>query len=370
MQVIQGKVQALLHGPAGEIAGLILDPGVEVRISPAQSVPFLPIIGVGSNVEIHGWTRPGPSGGMQFDAEAIANIDTDQLVCLKESPFPRDPEVSLVSPRRIERAAPLVPPSDMERAEAAGLEKNPSGIEALYKEDSKRVQLAGSQPANAPENRGSRSAATVSWASREGAARSIERAYDGLHRAQAMLAYVKIVDLEDPDAGQFLDEARSSYQQALSTYQREDFTAAAELAAASSSLSSATELVVCRVFRSSASSPTLVPPPPLRQATPAESALVQNRLLRVQELLARIRWLLENGTMPLEDTEAVERIAGWGEAFLLQARQLFQRGRIEDAIEVVQAAEAVMRSAEHRCKKCYVALESDSRLLPTAQHTH
>jgi hypothetical protein len=327
MRVIQGRVQRFLLGSSGGFNAFILDRGIEVRFPSAQLREVSHIVEVGSNVEIQGWTRPGTAGAMQLDASTIMNSDSKRMIIIKQFPPPKDPGVLPSSMPTSEKAASLGPPHHAEQAASR-------------------------------------------YATREGAAKDIERAYDSLHRTQAILAYVKIVDLKDPNVGDLLEEAKRTYEQALSTYQKENFSAAGELAAASNDLTTAIEMVISWTFRSSTNTPTLVPAPPMRQATSTESAGIQERLLSVQKSLFRIRWLVENGTMPLDDVEEVRKIAAWSDAFLVQARQMFQRGQVEGATEFAQAAEAVLHSAEHRSKKCYVALESDSHFVSTAASLH
>jgi len=325
MRVIQGRVQRFLLGTPGQFNAFILDRGIEVRFPSAQLSQVSQIVEVGSNVEIQGWTLPGTAGAKRLDALTIMNSDSRRMVFIKQFPPPKDPGVPSSSIPTSGKSVPLGPPHHAE----PGASRSPT---------------------------------------REGAARDIERAYDSLHRTQAILAYVKIVDMKDPNVGELLEEAKRTYEQALSTYQKENFSAAGELAAASSDLTMAIEMVISWTFRSSTNTPTLVPAPPTRQVTSEESAQIQDRLLSVQKSLFRIRWVVENGTMPLEDVEEVRKIAAWSEAFLAQARRMFQRRQAEGATEYAQAAEAVLHSAEHRSKKCYVALESD--FVPTASSLH
>jgi hypothetical protein len=370
MQVIQGQVQKFLLGSGGEINGFVLDHGMEVRFPSDQSSRVSPIIDVGSNVEIHGWRWPGSAGRMQVNAFAIINSDSNHMVFIKQLPSPHNPEVPPSSIPTAKQAAPLAPLTQVDQSQAARAGKGSNSIDSLLSVGREGAPLDKPQAASGSDSSRNGRSTAFRTGTREGAARDIEHAYDGLHRTQAILAYVKIMDSKDPNVGQLLEEAKRSYEQALSNYQKENFSAAGELAAASSDLSMAVEMIVSWTFRSSANSPTLVPPPPMLQATTSQSGQIQDRLRHVQKSLSRIRWLLDNGTMPREDIEEVQKIVVWSETFLAQARQLSRQGHIEDASEFAQAAEAVMHSAEHRCKKCYVALESDSRFAPTAFSSH
>src|ERR1700675_364041 len=114
MQVIHGRIQKFLRGRAGEIIGFILDSGIEVQFPSAHSKHVSAIAEFGSHMEIHGWMRPGPAGGTQFDATAIVNCDANQIVYLKESPH--DPEMPFSSTATSEADASLALPSRNEHS--------------------------------------------------------------------------------------------------------------------------------------------------------------------------------------------------------------------------------------------------------------
>jgi hypothetical protein len=357
MQAIRGRVASFLSNGSGQIKGLVLDDGIEVRFSPDESSRVSLIVGIGSPVEIHGWTRPGPMNAMRFDASAIKNCESNRIVFFENLPLPRDTEVPPPFATR-EEAASLPSLPGEQRAHSAATAKSLG----LRKRDS--AATAG-EDSLAPhtlrpwQNHPSEPAASFRWTNGDEAAREIEAAYDGLHRTQAILAYVKIVDLKDPDVGRLLEEARQTYQHALLSHQNADFTVAGELAAASRNLSAAVEAIVSRIFRSSSNFPTLVPPPPLRLTSPEQSAQVLDRILRTQKSLARIRWVLENGTMPQEDVEEVQEIADWCEGFFRQAQRAFHAGGIDDSAGLAETAYAIAQAAEHICKKCYVSHDPD-----------
>lgn len=195
----------------------------------------------------------------------------------------------------------------------------------------------------------------------EGAARSIELAYDGIHRAQALLAYVTIVDLHVPDVSQLFDESKYTYQQAVSRYQKQEYAAADEFAAASGELSRSVEIVVSRTLRVDSNSPTLVPSPPDHQPDVLNSAEAQSSLARVGKLLARIHWLVQNGTLPFEDREQVRRITSWSDVLYSKGQQSWKAGAIAEASYFISVAEAVAHSSEHICKQDYIARVSAAK---------
>ena len=99
----------------------------------------------------------------------------------------------------------------------------------------------------------------------------------------------------------------------------------------------------------------MVPPPPVHRSPPAQSDRANAQLVRVKQMLARLRWLIQNGTMPSEELEHVRKITSWSEAFCGQAQRFLRAGVSEDAIEFAQAASAAAHSAEHVCKQSYVS---------------
>jgi len=364
MQVIHGRIQRFLRGSGGELNGLILDRGIEVQIPSAKSNQVLAIAEIGSTMEMHGWVRPGPAGGMQFHATAIINDDSKQFVYLHE--LPHNPEMPFPSTPTSEEAASLGPlPADQQgRGITAQAHES---IEDSSEPEKRRPFFHESQAASEPGSQRTEAATSILLGNRENAVREIERAYDGLHHAQALLAYLKIVDLESPNVGQLFDGAKLSYERALSSHRKQKFSEASELAAASSGLSLAVETVISRAFRASANSPTLVPPPPLHPATSGGSAQIHDRLLHVQRLLSRIHWLLENGTMPAEEIQEVQKITSWSESFLRQAQREFRTVGAESSADLANTAYEIAQAAEHICKKCYVTREDAPHFTVTAQ---
>lgn len=365
MRVFRGRIQGFLHGHNGETIGFILDGDLEVRILPAQWSRVSTIAKSGSLLEIHGCSHPGPSGRMQIDATAIINSDSNRIVYLQDPLFPHDPEVPPSFICATEKVASLDPPLLEEEISAAKSGNGRNLIQGSSDDGRKPTIAMKSRTSFASEDHGLRTADSALRLHQVGIAKKIEQAYSGLHRTQALLPYIKILNLSGPRVGRLLDEAKLSYEQALSTYQRQDFTAASEFASASSDLSLAVQIIISRTIRTSTNWPTLVPLPPEHAATSADAADAQRRLVEVEKALSRLRWILENGTMPNEEVEEVQKITSWSDVFLAQAQRMLTRGNIKDAIELGQAAHAISRSAEHRCKTCYVAHESDSDFAAT-----
>jgi hypothetical protein len=158
-----------------------------------------------------------------------------------------------------------------------------------------------------------------------------------------------------PGIGQLLDEAKHTYEQALSRYQSQSYVAATEFAAASASLSRVVEILISRNVRTDDSLPSLVPPPPDLYSQSANSTDVEENLAEAESVLSRIHWLLEHGTLPLEDRTQVRRIASWANALCKQAQHSYRQSSLPDAMELAHAALAGADSAEHICRKWYVA---------------
>jgi hypothetical protein len=81
---------------------------------------------------------------------------------------------------------------------------------------------------------------------------------------------------------------------------------------------------------------------------------VEEKLVETETVLSRVRWLLENWTLPLDDGAQVRKIASWGEAFYKQAQHTYGTADLQDAAELAQAALAGAYSAEHICRKWYL----------------
>jgi hypothetical protein len=190
------------------------------------------------------------------------------------------------------------------------------------------------------------------------AASAVSRAYDLLHRIQAILAYLHIMKRRVPGISQFLDESKRTYEQALSQFGNRDYSGARELAAASGQLCNLVELVMARTLRADTNFSSLLPPPPRNLGEDTDSSQVEEKLAQVECVLSRVHWLLENGTLPLEDRTQVRKIASWGDALYQQAQHNYRSSELQDAAELVQASLAGACSAEHVCRRWYLGHSS------------
>jgi hypothetical protein len=95
---------------------------------------------------------------------------------------------------------------------------------------------------------------------RNDAAIELGQAYDCIHRIHATVAYIKIMDISinNPGFRSIFDEAKHTYQRALSLYEGRDFEGALEFASASRELSQVLEIILSRALRSDLLYPTLV----------------------------------------------------------------------------------------------------------------
>jgi hypothetical protein len=200
-------------------------------------------------------------------------------------------------------------------------------------------------------------------ATRNDAAILLEQAYDALNRIQAILGYLNIIKRPVPGISQFLNEAKHTYEQALSHYGCEELEGAKEFAAASGDLSQIVEILIARTLRTDSAFPSSVPPPPKHASILNNSTRLRENLKGVDSVLARVHWLIENGTLPLEDRDQVRRIAGWGEALYRQARRMGECESEEDATELARAARAAADSAEHVCRNWYLGQVSPLRVI-------
>jgi hypothetical protein len=333
MEQAFGTVRELVFGVGEEESAFVMDGGLEVHFSEAWSKHIFDFVRVGSKVEISGYAYCGMSGEPCIQAQSVLDVSSLRSVNL-ESP-PLSPVASACSPVSPQAGA-SGPLNSEEILEAER--------EALF------FGLTCASSLSAIESRHPHPYDL----SRKAAARSIELAYEGVHRAQALMAYVRIVDLASPDTSHLLKESNLTYAQAIASFQREDFLVACEFAEASIELARSVELLVARTFRIDAGYPTVVAIPPRSRGREGSIYEANNELALVQRMLTRIHWLLRCGTLPAEDREQVRRITAWGDDFCLKGKQFLQSGATSEAAYYLRAAEAVANSAEHICKQDYV----------------
>jgi hypothetical protein len=185
-------------------------------------------------------------------------------------------------------------------------------------------------------------------------ARQIEQCHKRLHRIHAVLLHLNIINQKNYSVGEFLDEAEHTFVQTLARYEARDFEGAREYIAASSALCWLTEILLSRNFRSTPSHEVFLPFHPAYLPAEDNREAVQSDLDRVERLLARVRWITQNGTLSIESLIQVERLSSWGQRLSQWARRLWDTGANRDAIEFARAAEAAVCSAEHLCRESYV----------------
>jgi len=354
MVFVSGRVSKLLRGPADEIKGMLLENGREIRFSVALGQLISPIVTKGCLVGVEGIPRSDdfPDGYLQ--AILIMNLDSRQTATL---PAPKQEGKPGMQPKA---NTPTQSVSLAHPNPGIGAEENGAGSKATFncdtldispvEVDSKPLHPASFFQSLLAENDGK-----AAELARNDAARSIGLAYDSLHRIQAILAYLHIIKHRVPGISQFLDEAKHTYEQALSRFAAGDFAGAREFAEASESLSRVVEIVMARTLRSDSSLPSLVPPPPEHQASSSDPEHVEEDLAQAETILSRIHWVLENGTLPSEDRAQVRKIASWGDTFYKQAQRTYRDAVLEDAAEFARAALAGAYSAEHVCRMWYVS---------------
>lgn len=353
MIFVSGRVSRLLRDSQGEVRGLVLDGGEEIRFSTDLGRLLAQIIREDCLVGVEG--APHFNGGAESYLQAlrITNLETKERAILPAPTYQGKP--GMQSGTTPAETASLVhtdwQPSPKGNSNGSEVPVNSKGPESSVADEKARaVHPPSFFQALLRDNR-----AGAKDSTRNEAARSIGLAYDSLHRIQAILAYLHIIKHRIPGISQFLDEAKHTYEQALSRFAAADFTGGKEFAEASGSLSRVVEIVMGRTLRSDSSIPSLVPPPPARENTRLDPDHVEEDLAQAESVLARIHWLLENGTLPSEDRAQVRKIVSWGDAFFKQARHTYRNAVLEDAAEFAQAALAGAYSAEHVCRKWYVS---------------
>lgn len=355
MVFVSGWTRELLRDREGELSGILLDNGLEIQFPAALGHRAEELINEGCRVEVEGrLEREEFSLGYVLHATGIKNLDSKVSATLPAPKEEGKPGMQLTTPIA---TASLAPAASGNREEEANLAQDEAFVcgtakQAPREEDAKTL-APGSffhRLLEAQDTDGQGPALA-----RNESARRIGLAYDNLHRIQAILAYLHIMKHRVPGIGQFLDEAKHTYEQALSRFADGDFTGAKELAEASGSLSRVVEIVMARTLRSDDTLPSLVPPPPDHLGASPEPQHVEEDLAHAEAVLSRIHWILENGTLPSEERAQVRKIASWGDTFYKQAQHTYRGAVLEDAAEFAQAAVAGACSAEHVCRKWYVS---------------
>jgi hypothetical protein len=301
MPSVCGRIAEFLDDGMGNIGGLLLDDGQKIRFGTGHANLVTAIVTIGSQVRIEGDLHSDNPDQQYLFGTLITNLDSKRFASLPARVCSGKPGMLTGAPKV---AASLAHPG--------------------------------------------------SGATNGIALRGIERGYNGLLRLQAMLAYLKVMKRDVPGIGQILEEVQHTYQQALSRYDAQDFEGALEFASASECLSGAVEIVISRTLRYDTSYPSLVPPPPKYSDASGDLGSLEDELKDLETVIARIHWLLENGTLPLDDRTQVRKILSWGDAFYREVRRSCHSGTVEDAAELIQAASAAAHSAEHVCRKWYV----------------
>jgi len=349
---VSGQVAKLSRDSRGKLSGILLEDGREVRFPEGFEELVSSIVTEGCAVRIEAEPDSDDFPEGHLHATLITNLDTKQIAALPALKHKGKPGMQ-PNNTPVNTASLALPCLQANSEQDCG-----SLTDGEY--DPADSDLAG-QTGPAPLHPGSYFRDILregnhngSNTARNDSAHSIGLAYDSLHRIQAILAYLHIMKHRVPGITQFLDEAKHTYEQAMSRFTAGDFISAKEFAEASGSLSRVVEIVIARTLRSDSTLPSLVPPPPKRSNGNLEPEHVEEDLAHAESVLARIHWILEHGTLPSEDRAQVRKIASWGDAFYKQARRTYRDAVLEDASEFAQAALAGAYSAEHVCRKWYV----------------
>ncbi|MGC2287053.1 MAG: hypothetical protein WA542_17505 [Candidatus Acidiferrum sp.] len=358
MQSIHGKVTEFLRGTDDRVYGFALDSGREIRSSHAQMDLISDIVTPGSRVQIVGDLQFGDEEKMLLKSAHFTNLDSKQTFTL---PAP----VCLGKPGMLFNATPT-PTASLAFQQIEDERKPPQdGMHAIPSAHIFDLRLGtaacqtGLPTVFSRENLRHPSQPVPRITSSDSAG-EMERAYDSLHRIQAVLAYLHIMNRQVYGMSQMHEEAQHTYRQALSRHTTGDFAGAREFAAASGCLSRVIEGVISRSLRSDTSYPSLVPPPPVQHGPDGTASRVQKTLAEVEALLSRVHWLLENGTLPLENRTQVRRITTWSDFFYQQARRTYRQGELDEGCGILQAAWDSAHSAEHICRNWYVVQAYDA----------
>jgi hypothetical protein len=359
MMFVSGRVTKLKRNHNGQLRGLQLQNGWDIRFTEELGELASSLVTEGSAMGIEGLLRCDELLGTYLQASKITNLDSRQsatLPALKHKGKPGmqldNTPVNTASLAPTETREGLSGASDLGEEVSSETEWSPS--ESGSPDAESKSQDGGLRPGSFLQSLlKERDSEETNWA-RSDSARSIGVAYDSLHRIQAILAYLHIMKHRVPGIGQFLDESKHTYLQGLSRFAAGDYASAKEFAEASACLSRIVEILIARTLRSDSTLPSLVPPPPENFGATLEPDHLEEDLVHAESVLARIHWVLEHGTLPTEDRAQVRKITAWGDAFYRQARSTYRNAVLEDACEFAKAALAGAHSAEHVCRKWYV----------------
>ena len=359
MQTLYGTVTQLLRDADKRVHGFVLNSGEAIHLSTDHLDLVRAFLTLNSRIQITGDLRSGRNGQQLLTSAHLTNLDSNRSIRLPAPVRLGKPGMLLDATPNTTASLALHQATQEAVPSETGLQTHspPEVLDRLLEEAASKARQLRSAATEHPHQHSQPLLRTT----RSDAASAIERAYDRLLRIQATLAYLNIMKRQVHGMSQIHEETTHTYEQALSRHAERDFEGAFEFAAASECLSRVVEGVISRTLRSDTSYPSLVPPPPLHLGTSEKPSGVQDDLNAVEAVLARVHWLLENGTLPLEDRTQVRRIAGWGDAFCQEARRMYQRGSHEDAIELVHAGIDVAVAAERICRNRYVAHAADSQ---------
>jgi hypothetical protein len=360
MKSLTGRVSKILQDPNDNRSGFELEGGQTVQFFASQGKRVTSILTTGSRVYVQGDFQMERDGEEYAEWASVTNLDSKRTATLPAL-------VTLGRPEVASRVAPNTPPS-LAPSQTGVVEIRTSRSSDPFDLLLVKGVSRSERPKDAANYKPLGRNLALPQATKSDAAAAIEHAYDGVHRTQAILAYLQILRRRMPGMGQFHDEAKRTYEQALSLFETKDFDGARECAAASCGLSCVVEIIISRTLRSDSAYPSLVPPLPEHLRASVDTEHLGDELEDVDAVLSRIRWLVENGTLPPEDRAQVRKIALWGEAFRQEARKAFGSSASENATELVEAASAIAFAAEHLCRKWYVTIHSHSATDETGIH--
>jgi hypothetical protein len=94
---VQGKVQAQLYGPAGDVNGALLDDGTIVRIGPREAYQVASLLNPGQTVAVQGWGLTTAYGRV-VDAQAVGPSPGQMTQVAPPPPPGRGPAAWLPAP--------------------------------------------------------------------------------------------------------------------------------------------------------------------------------------------------------------------------------------------------------------------------------
>jgi hypothetical protein len=181
------------------------------------------------------------------------------------------------------------------------------------------------------------------YATLEEAAAAVQRAYDGIARVSVLGNGSSVAGI---NVNTLITESKSSYQEALSRYQANDYVGAREQAMASADLARASEELA--MSTGVGTSRAGVPAPPVAAANPEDSLRATRDVQDLSYRLSATGTTLNSATsVPAATASQARSLFAMSQELQQRAQSLLSQNQPERAIRLARAGDALTHVAEH-----------------------